>query len=93
MKKVLALLLLGFSLVHAEESQLWQLSMTVDMKCPMSEELQAFIDTIPKEQSPSFEWQESFVNNLTALIKLVQSDKFRDAVSTAGVVTPDGSSS
>jgi hypothetical protein len=51
---------------------------TIDIKidCPMSEELANFVKSIPDHQSTNFdEWKASFINSLTQLIQLVESEK------------------
>lgn len=53
---------------------------TIDIKisCPMSPELKDFVKSIPPagNYSSSFEeWKSSFVNNMTQLIRLVESEK------------------
>jgi hypothetical protein len=75
--------------MNAEE-KLHKLSVTIDIECPMSEELQAYIDAVPTEQSPTFEeWQASFAESMTALIQLAQSGKVRDCGWTSSVISPD----
>lgn len=61
-----------------EKRKSHHISITIDIDCPMSEELDAFVKSIPPEGSTSKdfeEWKTSFVHNMTQLIRLVQSEK------------------
>ena len=69
-------------------------NVTVEIKltCPMSEELTAYVNSVPPagERSTSLsEWQASFVNSMNQLIHLVESGKMSDSVWSSGVVSSD----
>lgn len=55
-----------------------EIAIDIKINCPMSAELKDFVKSIPPagDYSSSFEeWKSSFVNNMTQLIRLVESKK------------------
>ncbi len=55
-----------------------EIAIDIKINCPMSTELKDFVKSIPitGNYSSSFEeWKSSFVNNMTQLIRLVESEK------------------
>jgi len=57
-----------------------EVAVDIHIQCPMSDELKSFVKSIPENDTtpPTFdEWQSSFVNNMTQLIRLVKSGKVR----------------
>lgn len=55
-----------------------EISVDIRINCPMSTELQDFVKSIPSagNYSSSFEeWKSSFINNMTQLIRLIESEK------------------
>jgi hypothetical protein len=57
----------------------YKVKIVVDIECPPSEEFQAFIDSHPKESQDVItdyqEWKIPFIENMTKLIQLVESEK------------------
>lgn len=54
----------------------------IKVRCPMSSELQDFVKSIPPvgNYSSSFEeWKSSFINNMTQLIRLIESGKVNES--------------
>ncbi|WP_068466661.1 cupin domain-containing protein [Candidatus Protochlamydia phocaeensis] len=63
-----------------EESH--DIAIDIKINCPMSTELKDFVKSIPPagNYSSSFEeWKSSFVNNMTNLIRLVESEKISNS--------------
>ncbi len=83
--KTFFLLLLSFatlSFMHADENTAHEVLIEIKIKCPMSEELKAFVKSIPDPESQSVgleEWKASFISNMTRLMDLVESKKMFDA--------------
>ncbi len=71
-------LLSSLGTLKAEATQ--EISININISCPMSEEYSALLQTIPQgEPTVSFEeWRDSFVENMTKLIALVESGKVGD---------------
>jgi hypothetical protein len=64
------------------DNQLHEIDLGIKIDCPMSEELESFMKTVPQngDHPPSFnEWKDSFVSNMTQLIRLVESEKISNA--------------
>lgn len=56
-----------------------EITIEIKIACPMSAELETFVQSIPKAGTYSTsleEWKSSFINNMTQLIQLVESEKF-----------------
>lgn len=67
-----------FSSMYAEEEKTHDIAIEININCPMSEELANFVKSIPEEGTRSTtyeEWKSSFVNNMTQLIRLIESGK------------------
>lgn len=65
-----------------------EVAVEVKINCPMSAELKDFVKSIPSadNSSPSFEeWKASFINNMTQLIRLVDSEKVNNSFWSAKV--------
>ncbi len=66
----------GQTCVTNEKSH--DITIEIKINCPMSEELRDFVKSIPSggNYSTNFdEWKSSFINNMTQLIHLVESEK------------------
>ena len=63
----------------ANDEKLYQTQVEITISCPMSKEFQTFVNSIPRNDSgidTDFEeWKSSFVENMTKLIELVESEK------------------
>lgn len=79
--RILLIFLLFFSLLFTEENdkghKIW---IEVNINCPMSEELNALLETIPSPDTPAVtedyeEWAESFEKVMTKVIELIKSKK------------------
>ena len=70
---------LFFSSIQADEEKPHEITIAIKIVCPKSDELNAFANSIPREDdyfAPSFEdWKQSFISNMTQLIQLVESEK------------------
>lgn len=59
-----------------------EIAVDIRIDCPMSQELEEFVQSIPTAgnySSPFGEWKSSFVHNMTQLIRLVESEKIRNS--------------
>lgn len=59
-----------------------EIAINIKINCPMSTELKDFVKSIPPagNYSSSFEeWKSSFINNMTKLIRLVESEKISNS--------------
>ncbi len=59
-----------------------EIAIDIKINCPMSTELKEFVKSIPPagNYSSSFEeWKSSFINNMTHLIRLVESEKISNS--------------
>lgn len=76
-------------MVFAEDCKTHEVSVEIKISCPMSDELEEFAKSIPDHssvQSVSFEeWKVSFVNSMTKLISLVESEKVGNSLWSASV--------
>jgi hypothetical protein len=87
-KLSLSVLVCSGAALHAWEEPLHTISIDIKVSCPMSEEFNAFVQSIPHGQSVSYEeWRDGFVNNMTQLIYLAESGKI--ASSSWSVKTDD----
>src|SRR5258708_524284 len=83
--KTFILFILSFATIaalHADENTAHEVLIEIKIKCPMSEELKAFVKSIPDPESQSVgleEWKASFMSNMTRLMDLVESKKMFDA--------------
>lgn len=73
-------LMLSSLLFASDDEKMHQIRMEIKIDCPMSEELQAFVKSIPREEPGQVDsdftvWKNSFVNNMNKLIDLVESEK------------------
>lgn len=72
------MLISSLKLFADEES--YQVKVQINITCPMSIELQAFLNSIPRDTQDDvemdfYEWKYSFINNMYKLIELVDSEK------------------
>lgn len=64
--------------VNKTDENSHEIAIDIKINCPMSNELKEFVRSIPPtgNYSVSFgEWKSSFVNNMTKLIQLIESEK------------------
>jgi hypothetical protein len=65
-----------------EDAKLNEVKIAIELKCPMSPELQNLIDVVPQtnDQEITYEdWSQSFIINMQKLIELVESGKMGNA--------------
>jgi hypothetical protein len=79
--KVAAVLVLFCPLLYAEIEQPHSIAMEIKILCPSSEEFSSFAGSIPEqgEYVTYEEWKNSFVNNFTQLLNLIESGKIYNA--------------
>ena len=71
-----------FPSIYAEEEKSHEITIEIKINCPMSEELNQFVKSIPEngDYSVGFcEWKSSFITNMTQLIHLVESEKIHNS--------------
>jgi hypothetical protein len=65
---------------HSKKAEdLHTIAIDIRINCPMSSEFKDFLESVPHPghyESQVDEWKASFVNNMTQLIKLVESGNF-----------------
>lgn len=64
--------------IEPEKEKSHDISVSIQIKCPSSDEFQAFLKSIPPDGNYSSslkEWKSSFSNNMNQLLQLVESEK------------------
>ena len=77
MKKI-GIICICLSAFHLQALETHEIAIDIRITCPMSPELEDFVQSIPPAghySSNYEEWKASFINNMTQLLRLVESDK------------------
>ena len=76
-KTIVFFIVSSSSILYAEKEQFHEITVEIKIKCPLSEELKEFADSVPTENGSTSldEWRYSFSNTMTRLINLVESQK------------------
>ena len=86
---IAAIFVLSSSVSFGVEEQTYDIKVGIEINCPMSDELQAFMDSIPCGPDGVCrdfdEWKNSFIDNMTMLIQLVNSEKIHNSCWSVGV--------
>lgn len=85
--------LLSATVAAYEDVQKFDVKVGIELQCPMSQELQNFMDTIPTgedyDENDWDSWSHDFVLSMRKLIELVESGKVGNAVYSTSVIDQD----